>query len=264
MSTTPSWENWDSQHGRWTVLSNGIARLLETAFRDPSISTTSVAGLTFNVDGMNYPPNNPVRRGKRDAPNACMYHDGYAFTSLGPYTSTLIIDAKHYGRSRTCFYLQDNIAYDVSLTGPATQTNRHTGTNRALYIPSMPQIAGNDAADDDDADDDEEIEVDHELVDSMPDTFSKPLMCPITSDIFRKPVVAGDGHTYERSAIVRWLTTKHTSPLTGKPMEDQSLRVNHNIKQLVDALKPETPVAAASSGKRKKSAGPKKMKAMRG
>ena len=54
----------------------------------------------------------------------------------------------------------------------------------------------------------------------------------------KHPVCAGDGHTYERSAITRWLMTKNKSPMTGKPMTDQTLRPNHNIKMILDALVP--------------------------
>ena len=34
------------------------------------------------------------------------------------------------------------------------------------------------------------------------------LLCPITLEIFRDPVVAKDGHTYERQAIVEWIGKK--------------------------------------------------------
>eukprot|EP00966_Prymnesium_polylepis_P226220 5232874-Prymnesium_polylepis.1 len=67
----------------------------------------------------------------------------------------------------------------------------------------------------------------------MPDTLSKPLMCPITQRVMLNPVVAADGHTYEKEAIVRWLMSKDKSPLTGKKLNDQSLRRNHNIRALV-------------------------------
>lgn len=261
--TTPTWENWDSARNRWVVLPASTAALLETAFRDPSVTTTIIAGLTFDVDKMQYPLHNPVRRGKCDASQACMYHDDHAFMNLDPWASTLILDAQNYGRSYTSFYVKDVGAYDVSLAEPATQTNRISGKNRALYIPTMPKIA---ITGDDDDDDDDDVDVDRQVFDSMPECLSKPLMCPITTEIMRKPVVASDGHTYERSAIVRWLTSKNTSPLTLKPMEDQSLRVNHNIKQIIDALKPEPEpsVAPASQGKRKMGAGSKKKAKMSG
>ena len=46
-------------------------------------------------------------------------------------------------------------------------------------------------------------------------------ICPITLDTMRRPVVASDGHTYERTAILRHLVAcvgRPTSPLTRQPM----------------------------------------------
>lgn len=43
-------------------------------------------------------------------------------------------------------------------------------------------------------------------------------ICPITFELFRDPVVASDGHTYEKGAIDKWLRTNTTSPRTGQPM----------------------------------------------
>ena len=51
---------------------------------------------------------------------------------------------------------------------------------------------------------------------------SKPppeFFCPITREVMEVPVVlVGDGHTYERSAIVRWLTIRATSPMTNESL----------------------------------------------
>ena len=44
------------------------------------------------------------------------------------------------------------------------------------------------------------------------------LQCPISHEIMVDPVVAADGHTYEREALARWLSEKNSSPLTGQPM----------------------------------------------
>ena len=44
------------------------------------------------------------------------------------------------------------------------------------------------------------------------------LQCPITHRLPVRPVVAEDGHMYERSAIEKWLQTKSTSPLVGAKM----------------------------------------------
>ena len=36
--------------------------------------------------------------------------------------------------------------------------------------------------------------------------------CPITYELIHDPVIAADGHTYDRSAIQRWLAKHDTSP----------------------------------------------------
>jgi hypothetical protein len=46
------------------------------------------------------------------------------------------------------------------------------------------------------------------------DEMDDILTCPITMVVMREPVVADDGHTYERSAIAEWVKMKGTSPLT--------------------------------------------------
>jgi hypothetical protein len=205
----------------------------------------------FYPNRMELSSGTPVRRCKNDGA-LCMYHDGTAWVSLDSYISTLICDAKAVNRTNTRFYLGSG-GYDVSLTEPASQTNTMTGTNRALYIPLIPSVPDDDDDDDDD-DDEDESKIDQSILDAMPESVLKPLMCPITGDILRKPVVASDGHTYEKSAIYRWLSSKNKSPLTGNPMPDQVLRSNHNIKQIISALKEDDSASDTSKtrGKDKK------------
>lgn len=47
---------------------------------------------------------------------------------------------------------------------------------------------------------------------SLPENF----ICPITQDIMTDPVICSDGITYEKNAIVRWLQSNNTSPVTRK------------------------------------------------
>lgn len=54
-------------------------------------------------------------------------------------------------------------------------------------------------------------------------------LCPIMQDFFVDPVVAEDGHSYERSAIKTWLEKHNTSPLTNKMMYSKRLIPNHNL-----------------------------------
>ncbi|CAF0953019.1 unnamed protein product [Adineta ricciae] len=61
------------------------------------------------------------------------------------------------------------------------------------------------------------------------------LTCPITLELFTDPVVADDGHTYERSAIVEWIKNHHeTSPMTRQTIKLKNLKPNNVVKQLAD------------------------------
>lgn len=44
------------------------------------------------------------------------------------------------------------------------------------------------------------------------------------------PVIAADGHTYERSALEAWLQHNHTSPVTKAPLRHTRLLPNVVIK----------------------------------
>jgi hypothetical protein len=57
-------------------------------------------------------------------------------------------------------------------------------------------------------------------------------ICPITLDVCRDPVLAGDGHVYERIAIIKWIEEQGTSPLTRQPLNINDLCSAENIEQL--------------------------------
>ena len=67
-------------------------------------------------------------------------------------------------------------------------------------------------------------------------TPGEPLLCPITLELFRDPVLAQDGHIYEREAIENWIRTKGTSPLTRQELSLEHLYPNDIVKKLVDAF----------------------------
>ncbi|CAG0891787.1 unnamed protein product [Cyprideis torosa] len=56
--------------------------------------------------------------------------------------------------------------------------------------------------------------------------------CPITHSIMSDPVVAEDGYSYERSALLHWLTQKPRSPLTNKPI-GVAVLPNRTLKALI-------------------------------
>ena len=57
--------------------------------------------------------------------------------------------------------------------------------------------------------------------------------CPITQDVICDPVIAWDGHTYERVSIARWLEEHATSPMTGETLQDRTLRPNHSMRSQI-------------------------------
>ncbi len=61
----------------------------------------------------------------------------------------------------------------------------------------------------------------------LPEPLPNMPACPITGEPMRDPVVAADGHTYERSAIYRWLQTSDKSPLTGSVLVHKELVPNY-------------------------------------
>ena len=65
-------------------------------------------------------------------------------------------------------------------------------------------------------------------------TFSvvHEFVCYITRDIMVDPVIAEDGHSYERSAIERWYEEHTTSPLTSENI-DTNLFPNHNLRKII-------------------------------
>jgi hypothetical protein len=68
------------------------------------------------------------------------------------------------------------------------------------------------------------------------------LICPITHETMKDPVFADDGHTYERSAIEKWLNDYNTSPVTREYMSNR-LVTNYNVRsQLSEVGFPVLPV----------------------
>lgn len=63
------------------------------------------------------------------------------------------------------------------------------------------------------------------------------LICPITLCVYKDPVLAGDGHVYERNAIVQWIEQQGTSPLTREPLNIDDLHSEENIKQICQSYR---------------------------
>ncbi|KAL8612934.1 hypothetical protein ACOMHN_001017 [Nucella lapillus] len=60
------------------------------------------------------------------------------------------------------------------------------------------------------------------------------LLCPITMEIMRDPVIAADGYTYDRAAIQQWLESgRDRSPMTNAVLTHKHLTPNHTLKMLI-------------------------------
>jgi hypothetical protein len=70
----------------------------------------------------------------------------------------------------------------------------------------------------------------------QPDQYKLPkeYECPVTREIMEHPVLAADGHTYDRYAIEYWLSSHSTSPVTNAEIESSNLLPNHTIHTLIE------------------------------
>ena len=73
--------------------------------------------------------------------------------------------------------------------------------------------------------------------DEIVDVDIETLLCPITQEEFEDPVVAADGHTYERGGILQWLEKHDTSPLTGAQLSSKQLFANWTLRSVMSDYK---------------------------
>lgn len=52
------------------------------------------------------------------------------------------------------------------------------------------------------------------------------------------PVITPSGHSYERTAIMRWIHQEHTNPMTREPLTADQLVDNRNLKDAIAQFKP--------------------------
>ncbi len=65
--------------------------------------------------------------------------------------------------------------------------------------------------------------------------------CPITYDLMNEPVVDPEGHSYEHAAILEWISTHHTSPVTRTALSENQLAPNRALRGLIERWKAEHP-----------------------
>ena len=69
----------------------------------------------------------------------------------------------------------------------------------------------------------------------MQDTSTLSSASLMLQELLVDPVVAADGHTYERHEITEWLKTKDSSPMTNERMEHKYLIPNLALRAIMDA-----------------------------
>ena len=57
--------------------------------------------------------------------------------------------------------------------------------------------------------------------------------CAIWKAVMRDPVIAADGHTYEKAAMQQWLHQQQTSPTTGQALTHVRLVPNIVIRSVI-------------------------------
>lgn len=73
----------------------------------------------------------------------------------------------------------------------------------------------------------------NKLQDEFKNDVSQSILCPLTQQILEDPVIASDGHTYERKAITEWLKKSKKSPIENNVLDNGNLIANNAIKKLV-------------------------------
>jgi hypothetical protein len=117
--------------------------------------------------------------------------------------------AIHRKKSKRCCIAALSLA--ICLYHNTAQTHKAKTTNSNPFITTNKMTAQNLHS--------EEIQV--------PDMF----VCPLTLDLMQDPVISKYGQSYEREAILQWLTEGHTvCPLTRRRLEMRDIITNHKLR----------------------------------
>ena len=79
----------------------------------------------------------------------------------------------------------------------------------------------------------------------QPDQVADHLVCSISCQVFQDPVVAMDGHTYERACIERWLLDHDTSPMTNLALPSKQVVPNLALRKELDSIASDPTIASS-------------------
>merc|ERR1711998_282914 len=68
------------------------------------------------------------------------------------------------------------------------------------------------------------------------DAYPASFICSITREVMKDPVMDLQGNSYERAAILDWLSRNGSSPITRSPLRPSDLVPNRALKDAIDAF----------------------------
>ena len=228
-STAPEWQVLIGTY--WTDIDQRSAATMETAFKGSSktikIGPSSVLPHVgnFDVEAMTW-DGMPLRRATARTQGVPVtldvltneqlfsyWDDDGMWVDYCEYTQDLFNSCKRNGRSKTAIYV-GNTGYDICLDS-MIQYNRDTQRPRPISASGVSSC------------DDKTLPLKMDYDSTVPDYF----ICPITQAPMKNPVVAADGHTYERDSIKKAILVKPVSPMTNKPLAHTHLVTNHALRK---------------------------------
>ena len=75
--------------------------------------------------------------------------------------------------------------------------------------------------------------VQREMMMTLLSSLSHTARARTSFDIMMEPTMAADGHTYEKTAIVEWLSKSSQSPITGVAIDPSVLLPNHLVRSQI-------------------------------
>jgi hypothetical protein len=80
----------------------------------------------------------------------------------------------------------------------------------------------------------EDVKNNSDAVVPLSPTLTSAFTCPISLEIMVDPVITKQGYSFERTAILNWLRTNKTCPLTREPLEQKDLVPNLALKRDIE------------------------------
>ena len=257
MTTAVVWQIKPDWLGSWVALDDAPSAQMEDALLNSSARTIDITLTTaspfstpsgkanFDVALMRLNAW-PVRRSYKDPSIAVkfFYLEGPEWVQYDDYSTTLMRDVLKSQRTSTTLHTDFGdfaVEFDTVDTGIVglQHSNMRMREPRAVRMKGSLQSSSGATE-----------KVVKQIADD-PD-MPKEFKCPITTMPMSNPVVAADGHSYERRAISKWVILKATSPMTGAPLVDTTFFPNVNLEKLIQDYITKKDASSEKKKKKKK------------